>query len=174
LGLTIAQGLVKLLGGTMKVTSEKGKGSVFTFTVPYKSLAISEKPSIVKSNELNDRRKQFVLIAEDDESNYLYMQVILKKIGCTHIHVVNGVEAVEMCKQNKDITLVLMDIKMPVLNGLEATQLIHEFRPELPIVATTAYAQTGDEHRFREAGCDGFLPKPVKKDTLVALLNKYN
>jgi len=173
LGLTIAKGLVKLLGGTIQVVSEKGKGSIFTFTVPYKVPAQSETPSITKTRESNDIRKQLVLIAEDEESNYMYMQVVMKMIGCKHIHAVNGAEAVEMCKQNKEITLVLMDIKMPVMNGLEATQLIHEFRPELPIIATTAYAQTGDEHRFLEAGCDGFLPKPVKKDTLTALLQKY-
>ena len=120
-----------------------------------------------------DTGKLLVLIAEDEESNYLYMEVVMKILKINHLHAVNGAEAVELCKQNSKITLVLMDIKMPVMNGLEATQLIHEFRPELPIIATTAYAQTGDEHRFLAAGCDGYLAKPVKKESLLSLLQKY-
>ena len=173
LGLTIAKALVKLLGGQIKVISEKGRGSVFTFTVPYNAPTLTEKIPVVKTKETTETNQLLVLIAEDEESNYLYMKVLMKLIGCDYIHVVNGAEAVEMCRQNKKITLVLMDIKMPVMNGLEATQLIHSFRPELPIIATTAYAETGDEHRFLAAGCDGFLAKPVKKENLLVLMQKY-
>ncbi len=172
LGLTIAQGLAKLLGGTIKVTSEKDKGSVFTITVPYNTTILPEMPGTTKTISSTDSDKQLVLIAEDDESNYLYMKVLLKMIGRNYLHARNGAEAVEMCKQNKSISIVLMDIKMPIMNGLEATQLIHEFRPELPIIATTAYAETGDEHRFLAAGCNGYLPKPINKTSLLALLNK--
>ncbi len=173
LGLTIAKGLVKLLGGVIKVISEKGKGSTFTFTVPYYPPIFTDKDSMVKTIKSSESGKPLVLIAEDEELNYLYMEVVMKKIGCNYIHAMNGAEAVEICKQNKEITLVLMDIKMPVMNGIEATQLIHEFWPELPIIATTAYAQTGDEHRFLAAGCNGYLAKPVKKESLEALLNNY-
>ena len=173
LGLAIAKGLVKLLGGSISAISEKGKGSTFTFTVPYAVPAIPERPSVEKKMVSTDISKLLVLIAEDEESNYFYMEVIMKMIGCKYIHAINGAEAVEMCKQNTKIDLVLMDIKMPVMNGLEATQLIHEFRPELPIIATTAYAQIGDEHRFLDAGCDGYLAKPIRKDNLLVLLQKY-
>lgn len=173
LGLSIAQGLVKLLGGIIKLDSEKGKGSVFTFSVPYNRPISSETPSTTQRMELKDTSRQLVLIAEDEESNYLYMKIVMKRIGYNYIHAVNGAEAVEMCQQNKDISMVLMDIKMPVMNGLEATQLIHKFRPELPIIAITAFAQTGDEHRFLDAGCDAFVSKPVKADKLLALLQKY-
>ena len=165
--------MIKLLGGVIKVTSEKGKGTAFTFTVPCQVPALSEEPSIAKPMASTDTGKLLVLIAEDEESNYLYMEVVMKMLGVKHIHAINGAEAVEMCKQNGKIALVLMDIKMPVMNGLEATQLIHEFRPELPIIATTAYAQTGDEHRFLAAGCNGYLAKPVKKENLLLLLQKY-
>jgi PAS domain S-box-containing protein len=173
LGLAIAKGLVKLLGGSISAISEKGKGSTFTFTVPYAVPTINIKPSVEKKTGAPDITKLLLLIAEDEDSNYFYMEVIMKMIGCNYIHAINGAEAVEMCKQNKKINLVLMDIKMPVMNGLEATQLIHEFRPELPIIATTAYAQIGDEHRFLAAGCDGYLAKPVKKNNLLELLQKY-
>ncbi len=173
LGLSIAKGLLKLLGGVIQVVSEKGKGSTFTFTVPYQVPIVPEKPSIVKTIGSTDIKKLVVLIAEDEESNYQYMDIVLSKIGCKYIHVVNGAEAVKICKGNETIGLVLMDIKMPVMNGLEATQLIHEFRPELPIIAITAYAQTGDENHFLAAGFDDYLAKPVKKDKLQALLQKY-
>ncbi len=173
LGLTIAQGLVKLLGGAIKVTSEKGKGSAFTFTVPDTVYALSEMTSVAKTIKSADLNKPFVLIAEDEELNFLYIEFIMKMINCNYIRACNGAEAVELCRQNNNITLVLMDIKMPVLNGLEATQLIHEFCPGLPIIATTAYAETGDEHRFLAAGCNGYLAKPIKKENLKLLLQTY-
>ena len=173
LGLTIAKGLVQLLGGVIKVTSEKGKGSSFMFSVPYFMPALAKISTFSISSEKVNINKPLVLIAEDEDSNFLYMEVILKMIGCEYIHALNGAEAVEFCKLNDKISLVLMDIKMPVMNGLEATKRIHEFRPDLPIIAATAYAQTGDEFRFLAAGCNGYLAKPVKKEDLLQLLQKY-
>ena len=171
LGLSIAGGIVKLLGGTISVTSEKGKGSVFTFTIPYNKKEVAEKTAEKKKDNVSG--KPLVLVAEDEESNYLYVEVVLKLAGCDYLLAKNGAEAVAFCKQHPGITLVLMDIKMPVMNGLEATRLIREFRPNLPIIATTAYAQTGDKHRFLAAGCDDYLAKPIGKERLLALLQKY-
>jgi len=174
LGLAIAKGLVKLLGGNIKVSTEKGKGATFTFTVPYKA---TDHPEIHVTDiriESADRDKLLVLIAEDEDSNYLYMEAVMKMIGCHYIRAINGAEAVALCKRNEKINLVLMDIKMPVMNGIEATQLIREFRPDLPVIATTAYAQTGDEQRFIANGCNGYLAKPVKKESLLALLKSYS
>ena len=173
LGLTIAKSLVNLLGGSINVTSEKGKGSVFTFAIPYQKSEVPQKAIVLKTSDPKDINDLLVLIAEDDETNFLYIEAVMKKIGCKYIHAANGAEAVEMCKQNSNINLVLMDIKMPVMNGLEATQLIHEFRPELPVIATTAYAQTSDEYRFLSAGCNGYMVKPVKRESLLLLLQKY-
>ena len=173
LGLTIAKGLIKLLGGTISVKSEKGKGSSFTFTIPYNSSSFTEKFLNEKSADIAKRQKPLVLIAEDEELNFMYLEVIMKMIDCDYIHAINGAEAVEICKENSDITLVLMDIKMPVMNGLEATKHIHKFNPELPIIATTAYAQTGSENKFLAAGCNGYLAKPIKKDDLLKMIEKY-
>lgn len=172
LGLTIARSMVKLLGGTIKVISEKGKGSSFAFTVPHYIPSFTEIPEIEKTIESADVNKLLVLIAEDEESSYLYMEAIMKMIGCKYILASNGAEAVEMCKQNEEINLALMDVKMPVMNGLEATLVIRKFRPDLPIIATTAYAQIGEEHRFLSLGFDGYLVKPIKKENFLALLAK--
>jgi PAS domain S-box-containing protein len=172
LGLSIASGLVDLLGGTISVSSEKGEGSIFTFTVPYKETDVGVISAPMKGKNAIGPGQPLVLIAEDDESNYLFMKKVLKQAGCDHLMAKNGFEAVELCKQHGNITLVLMDIKMPVMNGLEATKLIREFRPELPIIATTAYAHTGDEQRFLAAGCNGYLAKPIKKEKLLLLLQK--
>ena len=174
LGLSIAGGMVKLLGGTISVQSQPGEGSVFTFTVPYngKDVAGITEPAEKKYGRVSE--KPLVLLAEDEESNYLYMGVVLQLAGCDYLLAKDGAEAVEFCKQHPEIILVLMDIKMPVMNGLEATRHIREFRPDLPIIATTAYAQTGDKHRFLAAGCDGYLVKPIKKEELLAVLKKYS
>jgi len=170
LGLTIAQGFVHLLGGNLTVSSDKNKGSTFQFTIPYIASNVVE---IEPVQTAASSKKPFVLIAEDEESNFLYLEVLLNMMQCDYIHANNGVEAVEMCKQNDAINLVLMDIKMPIMSGLEATSLIHEFRPNLPIIATTAYAQTGDEQYFLAAGCNGYLPKPIKKDILMQIIQKH-
>jgi len=172
LGLTIANGLANQLGGSISVTSEKYKGSIFKFKVPINKTEITEKTAPTEEKNVIDAEKPLVLIAEDDESNYLYLEEVLKQAGWDYLWAQNGSEAVELCKQHIDITLVLMDIKMPVMNGLEATKLIHEFRPELPIIATTAYAQIGDEQRFLDAGCNGYIPKPINKKELFKLLQK--
>jgi len=172
LGLAIAKGMVSLLGGSISVTSEKGKGSVFTFTVPYVAVAKPEVKKVVNS-ETSFSKKPLILVAEDEELNFMYVEVILKMADFDYIHVVNGAEAVDACRQNPDISLVLMDIKMPVMNGIEATKLIHEFRPDLPIIATTAYAQTGDENRFMAAGCNGYLAKPIKRADLLSIMKKF-
>lgn len=173
LGLTIAKGLVTLLGGQIYVSSEKGKGSEFKFTIPIKNSGKSMSPDAIDTTKLKSIKKPLILIAEDDESNYKYLAVALKSTGYNHIHAVNGKEAVDFCRQNLEISIVLMDIKMPLMNGDEATKKIRVFRPELPIIATTAHAQTGDEHRFLEAGCNDYIAKPIKKEKLLSIIKKY-
>ncbi len=173
LGLTIAMSFVTLLGGEIKVTSEKGKGSVFSFTIPLNNSAKSVTLDETITSTSVSTNKPLILIAEDEESNYEYLKIVLKVIGVKYIHAFNGAEAVAVCEQNTDISLVLMDIKMPVMRGDEATRQIRKFRPELPIIAITAFAQTGDEQRFRAAGCNDYVAKPIKKEKLMALLSKY-
>jgi len=173
LGLTIAKGLVTLLGGEIAVVSENGKGSVFSFTIPLTNAGISLSPDETATTKPQNPEKSLILIAEDDESNYEYLAIVIESSGYKYIHAANGRDAVDFCRQNPEISLVLMDIKMPVMHGDEATRQIRTFLPELPIIATTAHAQTGDEHRFLEAGCNEYISKPIKKDKLLEIIRKY-
>lgn len=173
LGLTIAKEMVSLLGGEIKVTSAYGEGSTFRFTVPADNQGSSGLSEGSGAAGIKHRENPLILIAEDNELNYAFLSFVFKASGRNHIRAANGKEVVDICRQNPDISLVLMDIKMPVMNGDEATRLIRTFRPDLPIIATTAYAQTGDENRFLEAGCTDYIPKPIKKEILLELINKY-
>ena len=112
-----------------------------------------------------------ILIAEDNDSNFILMTYILKKYY-QYERATNGQEAVEMVDK-KDYDIVLMDIKMPVMNGLEATKAIKEKHPDLPIIALTANAFDSDRQLAFEAGCDGFLAKPVSSDICISTINKF-
>ncbi|MBN2635855.1 MAG: response regulator [Prolixibacteraceae bacterium] len=170
LGLSIAKGLVELLGGELLLKSEKGMGTTISFILPCKAEEI---------RQLNRRSLEhtsvdaIVLIAEDDDVNRLYLETILKKEGFETLSACNGKEAVEKCRNQQKIGLVLMDIEMPVMDGLDATKLIKQFRPKLPIIATTAHALTGDEENVRDAGCDGYIAKPYNRKRLISLIKSY-
>lgn len=172
LGLSIARGLVELLGGKMWATSTKGTGSTFFFSLPHLLAEPNQEPSntVVKHPKEQDNR--LILIAEDEDSNYMLLKTVAEKAGYSTLHAIHGAEAVELCHKYPEIGLILMDIKMPVMNGLEATKNIKKFRPELPIIALTAHAQIGDRQKMIDAGCDEYLAKPVKLQGLNDLIKK--
>ncbi|MBW6490917.1 MAG: response regulator [Lentimicrobium sp.] len=114
-----------------------------------------------------------ILIAEDEESNYLYLEKLLSKSGFRTLRAKNGSEAIELVRLNKDISLVLMDIKMPGKNGIEATQEIKQFRPDIPIIATTAFAIPGDREIFLKARCDEYITKPIKPELILKMIKKF-
>ena len=119
--------------------------------------------------------KYTILIAEDEAINFLFLEILLKKqidLGCAIIHAKNGAEAVEICKKNDDINLVLMDLKMPVMDGFEAVKLIKEIRPKLPIVAQTAFSSIEDKEKVFAAGFNDFLSKPINKEALLDVINR--
>jgi len=116
---------------------------------------------------------KIVLVVEDIDLNFLYISELLKPTGTIIIHAVNGKEAVEQCQKHDNIDIVLMDIYMPVMNGYEATRQIKEIRPDLPIIAQTAYAMAEDRKRALEAGCNDFVAKPIGKEELLSKMAQF-
>jgi PAS domain S-box-containing protein len=171
LGLAISKTLINKLGGDIWVESKKGKGSTFYFTLPYEK---TEKKYQIIQKEIasyNWENKN-ILIAEDEDSNIKMINLILRKTNVNLIHASNGEQAIKQCKDNK-IDLILMDIKMPIKNGLEATKEIRLFNDKIPIIAFTAYAMPSDQQNAENAGCTDFIAKPVKKDYLLKTINHY-
>lgn len=114
-----------------------------------------------------------ILVADDTPTNYLLIETALRKYNVELLWAKNGMEAVEICRNNSDIDLVLMDIRMPIMDGYESSRLIREFRPELPIIAQTSYAMQGDREQSITSGCSDYLAKPISLSELKELINKY-
>jgi CheY-like chemotaxis protein len=114
-----------------------------------------------------------ILVVEDIDLNFLYISELLKSTGTQIIHAVNGKDAVDRCQRDASISLVLMDIYMPIMNGYEATRQIKQLRPALPIIVQTAYAMAEDRKRAMEAGCDDFIAKPIGKEELLSKIEKF-
>lgn len=174
LGLSISKAYVEMLGGKIWVDSKVGIGSTFYFTIPYSETRKSEVDTgnMDKSESLIDQSLK-IIIAEDDQTSGQFLSIILKKYGKEIINVKKGTEAVEACRRNSDIDLVLMDIQMPDLNGYEASRQIREFNNDVIIIAQTAFGLAGDREKALAAGCNDYISKPINKKDLYALLNKY-
>jgi len=170
LGLSIVKGIARVLGAKIELVSEKGKGSQFSLIFPLNETNMGNKAD---TTELL-ASSPVVLIAEDEDSNYFVLELLMKQMVVAEVlRAVDGKEAVALAQKRDDIGLILMDIKMPEMDGIEATKLIKANRPDLPIVAITAFAMSGDEHRIVEAGCDDYMAKPISMKLLSEKLKKF-
>jgi PAS domain S-box-containing protein len=174
LGLSICKSFAKLLGGDIKVISEEGKGSTFYFYLPAlqekKPLTIMQ-PQVEFSGYSNWKGKK-ILVVEDNDANYMIFNAYLKETGVELFWEKTGEDAVGFCKKNS-VDLVLMDIKLPGIDGYEATRKIRSIGKTIPIIAQTAYAMDSDRQRSADAGCDDFISKPILKDKLYNMLSNY-
>ncbi len=172
LGLAISKNIIELMDGKIWVKSSENKGSTFYFTVPFKKpLKVRSKKEVPNSITTEyDLDNITILVAEDNEFNFEYIKEAISGANMNVIWAKNGKEAVEICKNNNNIDLVLMDIKMPVMDGFEALKEIKLIKPNLRIIAQTAYALPNDEIRIKQAGFNGYLTKPINDDDLIRMI----
>lgn len=178
LGLSISKSLTELLGGEISVDSEENAGTTFKFTIPKKEDIYYPEEDVQETYTNNIKKEYFwpektLLVAEDEEMNFLFLNEVLKNTKINIIWSRNGKDAVEKVTENCKIDIILMDVKMPYMDGHEATKRIKQFNRKIPIVIQTAYAMETERKKGFESGCDEYIEKPVKQDELLKIIDKY-
>ena len=175
LGMSICRAILEATGGRIGVESEVGKGSTFWAWFPCADIEISEMENLLEDVSGEDafedvaRKNMSVLVAEDNDNHYLLLDRILNKYATRVVRAINGVEAVYWAGK-EEFDVVLMDVGMPVMDGLEAARQIRQKDNDVCIIGCSAEAFEGDRHRALEAGCNAFLPKPIKREELLMCL----
>jgi len=175
LGLSISKAYVEMLGGKIWLESEEGKGSEFRFTIPYSPEAeAKDVTNNIPIGEAEDQVKNIkILIAEDDYPSAKLIALAVRVFNPEVFTVRTGIEAIEVCRNNPDIDLILMDIKMPEMDGYEATKQIREFNKDVIIIAQTAFGMSDDREKALKAGCNDYISKPVNRLSLIELIKKH-
>jgi len=176
LGLTISKNIIELLNGEIWVESELEKGSSFFFTIPAEIVdAVETEPTEMEFDMSHYFWKnKTILIAEDDDINFMFLEEMLHLTNIKIIRARNGKEAVDLVKIISEISLVLMDIQMPVMDGYESTRIIKTIKPELPVIAQTAYAFASEKILSINAGCIDYITKPINLKVLLQKISKYS
>ena len=180
LGLSICKSFVEMLGGKIWNSSKMKQGTTFYFTIPLHNVKkenVSEDTISKEQKSTNVAPKPInklkIAIVEDYEPSSVLLTKMLQRIDCEIVCCYTGLEAVELCKSRPDIDIILMDIRLPDMNGYEATKKIREFNKEVYIIAQTAYALAGDKEKAFDVGCDDYIPKPIKKEELFGMIEKH-
>ena len=178
LGLSLCKAYADLLGITINLHSEPGKGSVFSFDIAAQGQgsagsAISDINLVLASEEEKKASKPLILLAEDEEYNYELLHHVLRRNGYELHWVRNGQDAIDFCRDKPELALVLMDLRMPVVDGVEATRRIKQMRPELPVIAYTAYSGEAEHKMALDAGCSDLLAKPVRLSLVIDTIGRY-
>jgi PAS domain S-box-containing protein len=175
LGLSISKALVEMMGGQIWLESEPDKGTSFYFSIPYVQVLEPslQNPENLKNENIFNWHGKTLLVVDDEETNLFFIKEIISDFGAVVLQVRNGKEAVNLIQSNKDIDLVLMDIKMPVMDGFEALKLIKKSKPGVIVIAQTAFAMSNDKQKALSAGFDDYVSKPIEKKDFLSTLNKY-
>jgi PAS domain S-box-containing protein len=172
LGLSISKGLVELMGGKIWVESEPGKGSDFCFAIPYKPDARNHETFVENKSAVYQWKKLKLLLVEDDVSNTYYLKEALNETGINIVPVTLGKEAIDLIRNKKTFDLVLLDLRLPDIEGFNVVKQIKKFQPKLPVIIQTAYASDSYKKRSMKVGCADYLTKPIRKDDLLDAIGR--